>query len=257
MCRSRTGDSCVARWLLLLALAGGTACGAAHDETSTSSSGPVRTWAVKRVLNAAVEQPTGRRGLEGASAIDWKDPEPPGAQELAESVLHDPCNANKTTRLTMHITRLVSRTSEFEGFTGTVVATNTSVQDSLAALHAKESPTEITIQLPGAILFDFDSAAIRADAERTLLQVVEILKAYKDRPVRVEGHTDSIASDAYNQKLSEKRAAAVAGWLKAHGISQSRLRVVGYGESRPIADNATPEGRAKNRRVEIIVEKKA
>ena len=255
MCRSRTSNPGVRRWLLLLALAGGVACGAGHQERSTASPAAARTPPAKHVSQAAISKPPDRQASGGPAEIDWEDPEPPGAQELAESVLHDPCNANKITRLTMHITTLVSRTSGFEGFTGKIVAANTSLQDRMKALHAKESATEITIRLPGAILFDFDSAAIRPDAERTLLQLAGLLKAYADRPVRVEGHTDSIASDAYNQKLSEKRAAAVAGWLEAHGIPKNRLRIIGYGESHPVADNATPEGRAKNRRVEIIVEK--
>jgi OOP family OmpA-OmpF porin len=79
----------------------------------------------------------------------------------------------------------------------------------------------------------------------------------KDNPtihVEVGGHTDSIGSDAYNQKLSERRAQTVATELEHDGISASRLTVRGYGERKPEADNKTAEGRARNRRVELIVD---
>ena len=111
------------------------------------------------------------------------------------------------------------------------------------------------IRLSGSVLFDFDSDAIRPDAERTLSEVAEVLQAYPGRPVRIEGHTDSIASDAYNQALSERRAAAVKRWLAARGVEAGRMTAAGFGESRPAADNATAAGRQKNRRVEIVVER--
>jgi OOP family OmpA-OmpF porin len=74
--------------------------------------------------------------------------------------------------------------------------------------------------------------------------------------VRVEGHTDSIASDDYNQALSERRARAVAKWLDDYGIDGSRLTAKGYGESKPVAENDTAAGRQKNRRVEVVIAKK-
>src|SRR5207249_9991630 len=83
------------------------------------------------------------------------------------------------------------------------------------------------------------------------------VKSRKDRPdvkVVVEGHTDSVASDAYNKKLSERRAEAVKRYLVRQGVDPSRVRTEGYGKSRPVADNNTAEGRAKNRRAEVVVE---
>ncbi len=183
------------------------------------------------------------------------DPEPPTAQPDAEAVLHADFNADKTTTLEMNITTLVDSTSGLTGFNSTVAGTASSLDDRLTRLGAKVSDSEVTIRLSGAVLFDFDSDRIRADAERMLLDVGEVLEAYPKRPVRVEGHTDSVASDAYNQKLSERRAAAVASWFTRHGIESSRLRAAGFGESRPVADNGTAEGRQQNRRVEIVVEK--
>jgi OOP family OmpA-OmpF porin len=84
------------------------------------------------------------------------------------------------------------------------------------------------------------------------------LGANPSSPVTVEGHTDSIGSNQYNQKLSERRANAVRQYLIEKGIASSRIQVIGYGEERPIADNKTAEGRAKNRRAEfqVTVEKR-
>jgi outer membrane protein OmpA-like peptidoglycan-associated protein len=145
--------------------------------------------------------------------------------------------------------------SEIEGFTTAIAPTQTTLQDRLDALDAEETAAEVRIRLPGSILFDFDSAAIRPDAQRTLGEVLEVIQAYAGSPVRVEGHTDSIASDDYNQQLSEQRAASVVDWLAAHGVELARLETVAWGESRPLGDNDTAEGRQQNRRVEVIIEK--
>ncbi len=100
--------------------------------------------------------------------------------------------------------------------------------------------------------FDFAKATLRPDAEPVLAQVVELLKADPALKLTIEGHTDDVGSDEANLKLSAARAAAVVDALVAKGIARERLESVGYGESRPIADNATAEGRAKNRRVELV-----
>jgi outer membrane protein OmpA-like peptidoglycan-associated protein len=186
---------------------------------------------------------------------EWQDPEPPEAQALAESVLAAEWNRNKVLPLKMIITTLVDRTSGIQGFATALAPKEVSLEDRLARLGADVTGTEVIIRLPGSVLFDFDSASIRVDAERTLGEVAEVLAAYKERPIRVEGHTDSIASDAYNHKLSEERAGSVVRWLAAHGVAVGRMRPRGLGETQPVADNATPAGRQLNRRVEIVVEK--
>lgn len=99
--------------------------------------------------------------------------------------------------------------------------------------------------------FDSDSARLKPSADAKLQPVVEFATKYPDADLDVIGHTDSTASEAYNQKLSEKRAASVKGWLVKHGVSANRVDTKGMGETQPIADNKTKEGRAKNRRVEI------
>jgi len=101
------------------------------------------------------------------------------------------------------------------------------------------------------VRFASDSASLSADSESTLQQVLSLLKRDPSLRLGVEGHTDSTNTDAYNMDLSTRRANAVADWLVQHGIARARVGAQGYGRTRPIADNATPQGRAVNRRVEI------
>lgn len=112
--------------------------------------------------------------------------------------------------------------------------------------------TEIA-ELRGAH-FEFDSARLTSAGESALDVVVSTMREHADMHVRSEGHTDSVGSDAYNQTLGQRRADAVRDYLVEQGIEGSRVSAVSFGESRPAADNSTPEGRAENRRVEIIVE---
>ena len=104
------------------------------------------------------------------------------------------------------------------------------------------------------IHFDFDKAIIKPDSFAILNEVAGIIKGSKINKVTIEGHTDAIASDAYNQKLSERRANAVKQYLIKEGVDAGKLVSVGYGESKPIADNNTERGRAANRRTEFMVE---
>jgi outer membrane protein OmpA-like peptidoglycan-associated protein len=101
------------------------------------------------------------------------------------------------------------------------------------------------------VKFDNNSAKLSVESTFVLDKVVDALKAYPNVKVQVGGHTDSTGSDAYNQKLSEQRAHAVRDYLVSKGASADNLLWKGYGESKPIADNKTADGRAKNRRVEL------
>ncbi|HYE86566.1 MAG TPA: OmpA family protein [Vicinamibacterales bacterium] len=121
-------------------------------------------------------------------------------------------------------------------------------------------PVPLTIDLRG-VNFDFDKSVLRPDAIQILNEAIEILKKYPELRVEVAGHTDSVGTDQYNQRLSERRARAVYDYLTQNGIGANRLAGPnGYGESRPIAPNTTPdgrdnpEGRAKNRRTELNVQ---
>jgi len=113
-------------------------------------------------------------------------------------------------------------------------------------------PSRRRIVLRG-VNFDFDRATIRPDGIAILDEVVVILKDEATIDVSVDGHTDAIGSDEYNQRLSERRAQAVRDYLVRKGISPSRLRTRGFGESEPVASNDTEEGRAQNRRTELNV----
>jgi len=185
----------------------------------------------------------------------WADPEPPGAQAIAEQNVSAAWNADKVTRLQMSITTLVNSTTGLVGARTAMAAAGSTLDERLTRLGAQTTGTEVTIRLPGSVLFDFDSAQIRPDAERTLTEVAEVLKAYGQRPMRIEGHTDSIASDDYNLKLSERRAQSVQAWLASRGGVKAALATKGWGESKPAATNDTVAGRQQNRRVEVIIEK--
>jgi outer membrane protein OmpA-like peptidoglycan-associated protein len=113
-------------------------------------------------------------------------------------------------------------------------------------------PSEEKIVLRG-VNFDFDKADIRPDAAVILDEAASLL-GQSSGSVSVGGHTDSVGADAYNQGLSERRAAAVKDYLVGKGVDSSRLTTTGYGESSPIASNDTADGRALNRRVELNLE---
>jgi len=103
------------------------------------------------------------------------------------------------------------------------------------------------------INFDFDRSNIKPEFIPVLDEAVEILKASPDVKVIIEGHTCWIGTEKYNQGLSERRAASVCNYLVKKGVSQNMLETVGYGETNPIADNHTRDGRSMNRRVEFKI----
>lgn len=102
------------------------------------------------------------------------------------------------------------------------------------------------------IHFETGKAAILPDSESVLNEIAKMLHDNPDVRVSVEGHTDNVGSAASNQSLSEKRAQAVVAWLTSHGIEAGRLKAKGWGASKPVDDNGTEDGRAKNRRVELV-----
>lgn len=113
---------------------------------------------------------------------------------------------------------------------------------------------EVLFEFDAAVLFDFDSAALRPEARGELDAAARDLEQHDEIIlVEVAGHTDSIGTDEYNQRLSERRAQSVADYLHAQGIARERMRVRGYGEGRPKVPNTSPENRQQNRRVVISV----
>lgn len=101
------------------------------------------------------------------------------------------------------------------------------------------------------VLFDFNKSTLQPASDATLQPVANMMVADKTLKLEVQGHTDNVGTDAYNQTLSEARAKAVVIWLTQHDVAADRLTAKGYGKTKPIADNGSDEGRAKNRRVEI------
>ena len=106
----------------------------------------------------------------------------------------------------------------------------------------------------GNAFFDFNRAEVKGKGEGALEDVTRVMKEQPSLRVSVDGHTDSVGGDVYNQKLSERRAEAVKAYLVRQGIDASRIDTKGLGESKPTASNSTAAGRAENRRVEIIAE---
>lgn len=111
----------------------------------------------------------------------------------------------------------------------------------------------ITLSDQGEVLFAFDSAQLTPAAQEQLVGLMDKLKNADVLSIKVVGHTDSQGTDAYNQALSERRASSVAAFLLEQGLAPDKLTSQGMGESQPVADNASEEGRAKNRRVELVI----
>ncbi len=112
----------------------------------------------------------------------------------------------------------------------------------------------IYLNMPSDITFGVNQSDIRPGFYETLNSVAIVLAEFDKTTVTVAGHADATGSDSYNQSLSERRSLSVAQYLNGQGVAGPRLNNIGFGETRPIADNATQAGRAANRRVEIVID---
>ena len=119
----------------------------------------------------------------------------------------------------------------------------------------EQNPTtgDIDLVMPGNITFSFDDATLSSSFKPTLDKLASTMNQYDQTSVNIAGHTDSQGAASYNMGLSRDRAYSVANYLTARGVSASRVNVVAYGESRPIADNNTDYGRQQNHRVELTI----
>jgi len=147
------------------------------------------------------------------------------------------------------------------------VCPGSTTQYTIAAVGeggTRDASTTVTVTAPPApkvidrltirVNFDFDKANIRPADTAELQKAIDFVKKYQGYKISIEGHTDSIGSEQYNQRLSERRAAAVKEYLLKHGVADgARIRSRGHGESKPVADNSTEKGRFENRRVEILI----
>ena len=132
----------------------------------------------------------------------------------------------------------------------------------IRSLEIKETATEIRIELAADVPFDFDKDTLKPIAQETLQKAAAVIREQTKGKIRIDGHTDAKGDDRYNQKLSQRRAAAVKSWFAQHGkLGGRRMSTHGFGEQKPVASNSKPdgsddpEGRQKNRRVEITVKK--
>jgi len=153
------------------------------------------------------------------------------------------------------------RTAEILGFeSASFVGASVTLRKMLRNLGARQIGAEILISVSGDVLFDFDKWNVRKEAEKELAKLVKAIKELNKNSVTIEGHTDSKGSESYNLKLSQKRAKAVHTWFVTKGgLAEINIKNIGYGESKPAFPNTNPdgsdnpEGRAKNRRVEIRI----
>ena len=122
--------------------------------------------------------------------------------------------------------------------------------DNLAAKLKKDCRATLT-----GVFFDFDKASLKAESQAALERARVALQANATLVFEVQGHTDSKGKDDYNLKLSQARATTVMNWLTSQGIAASQLKAQGYGETQPVASNDKDDGRARNRRVELVCRK--
>ncbi|MFH1380129.1 MAG: OmpA family protein [bacterium] len=117
----------------------------------------------------------------------------------------------------------------------------------------KEETRGLAVNFSSQVMFDIGKSTVKARALETLDELATLLNEYKENKLLIEGHTDSVGSSVMNQRLSEARAQAVSKYLIKNGVAEMRIETIGFGETKPIADNKSVEGKARNRRVEIII----
>jgi outer membrane protein OmpA-like peptidoglycan-associated protein len=150
------------------------------------------------------------------------------------------------------------RVLEIRGLSAGVSGRTEMLAAALQSLGAKKVGMEVRIALSSDVLFDFDKDVLRAEAAPALEKVAVVIQSYPNATVTIEGHSDNVGADAYNQALSERRAASVRAWLTSHHVTAA-ISTKGWGESKPVVPNTKPDGsddpdgRQKNRRVEIVV----
>lgn len=170
--------------------------------------------------------------------------------------------AGQVRDLVFDVQDLVFETADLDFPVEDIEGAPADVAGTVENLEVTETETEIRIELSGDVLFDFDRADIRSEAEPVLTGVADVLRQHPDAAVTIAGYTDAKGSDSYNLSLSERRAASVKDWLVTNGgLNGANLTTQGLGEANPVAPNANPdgsdnpEGRQRNRRVEIAVQK--
>jgi outer membrane protein OmpA-like peptidoglycan-associated protein len=127
------------------------------------------------------------------------------------------------------------------------------LQYDLPGAHVQRIGEGIAVTFPDGLLFPFDSDQLRPEARENMRAFAASLVKYPNTKALVVGHTDSVGSAEYNQRLSERRARSAADFIVSHGVDRSRIMIVGSGMNEPIAGNDTDAGRSQNRRVEVAI----
>lgn len=176
----------------------------------------------------------------------------------AQTKYSDPDSAN--TNAAAHEALGRAKVLDIVGVTSGILGVTSGIQGALQDLGARVTDQEVRIDLASDVLFDFDKYTLRPEASEALRKVGQVAAAYPKAPMLIEGHTDGKGSHPYNMKLSENRAASVKNWLvQSAGVTAARISTRGWGETKPVAPNKKPdgsddpEGRQKNRRVEIVL----
>ena len=199
-----------------------------------------------------------------AGAATYADPDAPETQAAAEAAVAQLGAARARTIVVTPAHGIVATVRNIAALQGGVGGgtrkLEASVEDlasAVSALEGEESDLEVRIELPADVLFDVDKSEIRADAAQALAHLATVIRGYQG-PVRLIGHTDSDGSDAHNLALSRRRAESVRDWLvERESIDTARLATEGLGETAPRAANDTAANKQLNRRVEVIVRKRA
>lgn len=143
------------------------------------------------------------------------------------------------------------------GVTGGIIGRKMDKQaeeiDNIPGAEVERVGEGINVTFDSGVLFGFDQSDLTSDAAGKVAELATILKKYPDTYIRIEGHTDDKGENGYNNRLSKRRAQAVANYLKNQQIDNSRIRTAWYGEEQPKFENTTEENRAKNRRVEFAI----
>jgi outer membrane protein OmpA-like peptidoglycan-associated protein len=192
------------------------------------------------------ESQTDMRKEQAAALADEKAEIAKEEAEIAEAAAE---LEEKKSALAQRKAALVKKESDFNK---EVAAQATELEQELADLKAQETERGLVYTLD-EVLFEINDIELKAEALRKLYPLVTFLKEHPRRDLLIEGHTDSLGSDAYNLQLSQQRALAVSRFLVSNGIAPDRITAYGYGKEYPVASNATSAGREQNRRVEVVI----
>lgn len=274
---------------LAIVLAGGCATQAASKQLSdaraayqNASAGPAAKQVPNKVHDAGVALQQAERAHErdaqGDREIDLAyiaERKALLAQQAAEErIAHENIEKAEARRLEVLETQRDSARTQLSSVSNSLESTSSELEQERRAREKAEKEAQAALEslnriatirseqdrtvisLSGEVLFETNKAALLPIAKDRLDSVAKALEAQgDDKTIEVVGYTDSRGSDAYNEKLSRDRAESVRAYLLTQGLDGSRVAAVGRGESSPIASNDSPEGRANNRRVEIVIEK--